>query len=348
MRDGEKNKVSCIELPSISTQPLVSSADRRPAVQTEPVKRIRRVNGSQKNGIRKSKSEKDSGSLLPVIPSVSSSERERMVAGDVTVEETDQGMSNGRVAEELPPLPLTPSLVSLPPPPPPPASPPSHISPQPPPHQTSPPTDSVGQNEPSPDEGERPTTPSPPQETTVAEKDNEPKREKLTQLEPVREEAARVEVQFASAIEKDDVNESVREEKGDGVLGNPDGTQHGTASRHYLRQTMFRSAILGQQNQRRGVGGERGGQPVESELDNRLLGPIQRYDRLNRVLALLQRVQGAEPKEEEEEEEGVKLTDLRQHIQSALDEAVRLRADTESLQQATQVGGIDTTKWKSE
>ena len=341
MRDGEKNKVSCIELPSISTQPLVSSADRRPA-QTEPVKRIRRVSGSQKNGIRKSKSEKDSGSL-PVISSVSSSERERMVAGDVRVEETDQGVSNGRVVEELPPLPLTPSLVS-PPPPPAPASPPSHISPQPPPHQTSPPADPVGQNESSPDEGERPTSPSPPQETTVAEKDDEPKREKLTPLEPVREEAARVEVQFASAIEKEDVTESVREEKGDGVLGSPDGTQHGTASRHYLRQTMFRSAILGQQNQRTGVGGERGGQLVEDELDNRLLGPIQRYDRLNRVLALLQRVQGAEPKEEEEEEEGVKLTDLRQHIQSALDEAVRLRADTESLQQATQVGDIDTTK----
>ena len=93
---------------------------------------------------------------------------------------------------------------------------------------------------------------------------------------------------------------------------------------------MFRAAQLGQQmgeecsnkqeNVRQQV--EEGG---EGGVDRRLLGPIQRYDRLNHVLSLLQQVQGAEEGE-------VRLSSLRDHIQSALDEAVRLRADTDSLQ----------------
>lgn len=55
---------------------------------------------------------------------------------------------------------------------------------------------------------------------------------------------------------------------------------------------------------------------------------IQRYDRLNHVLSLLHRTQGEEGGE-------VRLPDLREHIKTALDEAVRLRADTEALQHNT-------------
>ena len=88
---------------------------------------------------------------------------------------------------------------------------------------------------------------------------------------------------------------------------------------------MFRGAVLGQKQQMRR-------EEEEEEVDGRLLGPIQRYDRLNRVLGLLQQVR-------EGEGQGVELRDLRQHIKSALDEAVRLRADTESLEHTAKVGG---------
>ena len=94
---------------------------------------------------------------------------------------------------------------------------------------------------------------------------------------------------------------------------------------HYLKKTAFRAALLGQEMGKKERAGEEG-RGWEGEVDGRLLGPIQRYDRLNRVLSLLQQVQ-----ESERGGEGVQLNSLREHIQTALDEAVRLRADTGSL-----------------
>ena len=131
---------------------------------------------------------------------------------------------------------------------------------------------------------------------------------------------------------------SVPEREGGKV---PQGTED---RRHYLRQTAFRDAILGQRYHEGRGQGERGKEEEggceggkDQVVDGRLLAPIQRYDRLNQVLGLLQRVQGTE--REGKGEEGVRLADLRQHIRSALDEAVRLRADTESLQHTAKVGG---------
>ena len=122
-------------------------------------------------------------------------------------------------------------------------------------------------------------------------------------------------------------------EKGEGekVPEEPLPQQYGADSRRYLKQTVFRSSILGQQQGESG-GGE--SEEREPTLDDRLLGPIQRYDRLNTVLALLQKVKGGEG---DQGEEGPRLSDLQQHIQTALDEAVRLRADTEALQHSAKV-----------
>ena len=99
--------------------------------------------------------------------------------------------------------------------------------------------------------------------------------------------------------------------------------------RAYMRQTMFRGAPVGHRNEER----------AEGKVDDRLLGHIQRYDRLNHVLSLLQRARGGESREGErgDEGEGGRLIELREHIRTALDEAVRLRADTDTLQRSTKV-----------
>ena len=69
-------------------------------------------------------------------------------------------------------------------------------------------------------------------------------------------------------------------------------------------------------------------------LDNHLYQQAQRYDKLNQVLALLQQVKGGQM-DNEQSSPGtpVKMSEFKTHIKTALDEAVRLRADTEALQQ---------------
>ena len=91
----------------------------------------------------------------------------------------------------------------------------------------------------------------------------------------------------------------------------------------YRRQTVFSPSLVGQWEH-------------EQEVDRHLLGHIRRYDRLNHILSLLQQVQEGE-REGEGEGERVRVTELREHIRSALDEAVRLRADTNSLHHRTKV-----------
>ena len=73
-------------------------------------------------------------------------------------------------------------------------------------------------------------------------------------------------------------------------------------------------------------------------LDEHLYQQAQRYDKLNQVLTLLQQAKdgkGQDSSEERSEPLGtpVKISELKSHIKTALDEAVRLRADTEALQQ---------------
>ena len=58
----------------------------------------------------------------------------------------------------------------------------------------------------------------------------------------------------------------------------------------------------------------------------------QRYDKLNEVLSLLQQAR--------ESRDRGQVGDLKQQIQTALDEAIRLRADTEALQSTTGVSNI--------
>ena len=109
-----------------------------------------------------------------------------------------------------------------------------------------------------------------------------------------------------------------------------------TLHRAYMRQSMFPAAPLGQQTRQQGQG-------RAVQVDSRLLGHIRRYDRLNHILSLLQHVQGGEREGGEgegggeERGERVKLSELREQIRTTLDEAVRLRADTESLQHSTEV-----------
>lgn len=110
--------------------------------------------------------------------------------------------------------------------------------------------------------------------------------------------------------------------------GEPESEREVAASKHYMKKTVFRAALLGEEMRKKKR--EREGEEWEGEVDGRLLGPIQRYDRLNHVLSLLQRVQESES-DGGREGEGVKLSSLQEHIQTALDEAVRLRADTDSL-----------------
>lgn len=58
-----------------------------------------------------------------------------------------------------------------------------------------------------------------------------------------------------------------------------------------------------------------------------LLNTVQRYDKLNQILSLLHAARDEGNKEKEE----VKLNQLKEHILGALNEAVRLRADTQAL-----------------
>ena len=76
--------------------------------------------------------------------------------------------------------------------------------------------------------------------------------------------------------------------------------------------------------------------PHSPNLDEHLYQQAQRYDKLNQVLTLLQQAKGskteAEDGENSEPSTPVKISELKSHIKTALDEAVRLRADTEALQ----------------
>lgn len=74
---------------------------------------------------------------------------------------------------------------------------------------------------------------------------------------------------------------------------------------------------------------------VAPDYSGSLFQQAQRYDKLNQVLALLQQAKDGRNLEREGSEPGtppVKMSELKAHIKTALDEAVRLRADTEALQ----------------
>ena len=75
--------------------------------------------------------------------------------------------------------------------------------------------------------------------------------------------------------------------------------------------------------------------PCSPSLDEHLYQQAQRYDKLNQVLTLLQQAKDGKTLDSEGSEPGtpVKISELKAHIKTALDEAVRLRADTEALQQ---------------
>ena len=75
--------------------------------------------------------------------------------------------------------------------------------------------------------------------------------------------------------------------------------------------------------------------PSLDGLDEHLYQQAQRYDKLNQVLTLLQQAKNGKTQNSEGSEPGtpVKISELKTHIKTALDEAVRLRADTEALQQ---------------
>ena len=75
--------------------------------------------------------------------------------------------------------------------------------------------------------------------------------------------------------------------------------------------------------------------PHPLNLSRHLYQQAQRYDKLNHVLALLEQAKDSKNVEGEGSKPGtppVKITELKTHIKTALDEAVRLRADTEALQ----------------
>ena len=263
-----------VQLPAVSSQPVVSSNTQQPS-QTAPARKRRQLSESEKASegsgmtVRKSQSFVEGESeKLPVIAGVSGLERRESVDGGLEEMETER-----RNEEGLPPLPLTPSLVS----------PPSLTSPLP--------------------------RPTPPQ--SLAE-------ENLTHSLTARDELA-VQETGRPASGKGDTTLPEKETK------TPQGSEF--QDRRYLKQTMFRTSILRDRGPKQPEG--------SAMVDSRLLGPIQRYDRLNQVLGLLRQVQGTA---EREGAEKVRLTDLRQHIQSALDEAVRLRADTESLEHVAKVG----------
>ena len=75
-------------------------------------------------------------------------------------------------------------------------------------------------------------------------------------------------------------------------------------------------------------------------LDAHLYQQAQRYDKLNQVLVLLQQAKDSSSVVRDSGSSGgqsqpgtpLKISELKSHIKTALDEAVRLRADTEALQ----------------
>ncbi len=78
--------------------------------------------------------------------------------------------------------------------------------------------------------------------------------------------------------------------------------------------------------------------PHSPGLDEHLYQQAKRYDKLNQVLTLLQQAKDGKTLvrgEESREPPGtpVKISELKTHIKTALDEAVRLRADSDALQQ---------------
>ena len=70
---------------------------------------------------------------------------------------------------------------------------------------------------------------------------------------------------------------------------------------------------------------------MDSPVKQQLLHQAQRYTKLSEVLSLLQQAREVQ-RLTEGEGEGVRASELKQHIKTALDEAIRLRADTEALQ----------------
>ena len=78
---------------------------------------------------------------------------------------------------------------------------------------------------------------------------------------------------------------------------------------------------------------------MDSPVKQQLLRQAQRYTKLSEVLSLLQQAREAQ-KLTEGEGEGVRASELKQHIKTALDEAIRLRADTEALQSSMHPGRV--------
>lgn len=62
---------------------------------------------------------------------------------------------------------------------------------------------------------------------------------------------------------------------------------------------------------------------------------VRRYNKLSEVLSLLQGAREAQRLQTNGER--MRMSELKQHIKTALDEAVRLRADTEALQNQAEV-----------
>ena len=85
---------------------------------------------------------------------------------------------------------------------------------------------------------------------------------------------------------------------------------------------------------------------MDSPVKQQLLHQAQRYTKLSEVLSLLQQAREAQ-RLTEGEEEGVRASKLKQHIKTALDEAIRLRADTEALQSSMHPGRVSRHLWFS-
>lgn len=74
-------------------------------------------------------------------------------------------------------------------------------------------------------------------------------------------------------------------------------------------------------------------------MEQQLLHQAQRYTKLSEVLSLLQQAREAQELTGGERE-GARASELKQHIKTALDEAIRLRADTETLQSRVQTSVV--------
>ena len=85
---------------------------------------------------------------------------------------------------------------------------------------------------------------------------------------------------------------------------------------------------------------------MDSAVKQQLLHQAQRYTKLSEVLSLLQQAREAQ-RLTEREGDGVRASELKQHIKTALDEAIRLRADTEALQSSMHPGRVSRHLWFS-